>query len=128
MAMKDGRTVSLLSRVVERLRLAPVRRAALPLLLGGVHLCVCPGISLAAPKQTTPSKQSLGGLSLEELGNIEVTTYSKAPTGLWDTPAAMVVISRDDILRSGATSIADALRSRSPEQFLQVGACSHRWT
>ena len=86
-----------------------VRCAALPLLLGCVFLCVSPDTSFCAPVQAS-SRRNLKELSLEELGSIEVTTYSKAPTGLWATPAAMVVITRDDILRSGATSIADALR------------------
>jgi iron complex outermembrane receptor protein len=58
----------------------------------------------------TASPQTLKNLSLEDLGNVEVTSYSKTPTALWDTPAAAYVISSDDILRSGATSIADALR------------------
>jgi iron complex outermembrane receptor protein len=52
----------------------------------------------------------LKDLNLEELGNIEVITYSKTPTDLWETPAAVYVITSDDILRSGATSIADVLR------------------
>jgi iron complex outermembrane receptor protein len=60
-----------------------------------------------APASTT---SQLKGLSLEELGKIEVTTYSKAPTALRETPTALYVITSDDILRSGVTSIADALR------------------
>jgi len=52
----------------------------------------------------------LKDLSLEELGNVQVVTYSKTPSELWDTPAAIYVITSDDIQRSGATSIADALR------------------
>jgi iron complex outermembrane receptor protein len=49
-------------------------------------------------------------LSLEELGNIEVTTFSKAPTPLHNTPAALYVITQEQILRSGVTTIPDALR------------------
>jgi len=60
--------------------------------------------------QGSSSSKRLKDLSLEELGKVEVTTYSKTPTELWDTPAAVYVITSDDILRSGATSIADALR------------------
>ena len=56
------------------------------------------------------SAQSLKSLSLEQLGEIEVTTYSKTPSELWDTPAAVYVITSEQIRRSGATSIADALR------------------
>ena len=49
-------------------------------------------------------------MSLEQLGNIEVTTFSKAPTPLHDTPAALYVITHEEILRSGVTTIPDALR------------------
>lgn len=54
--------------------------------------------------------QELKSLSLEQLGNIEVTTQSKEPTQVWDTPAAIFVLTQDDIRRSGVTSVADALR------------------
>src|SRR5665213_2181724 len=56
------------------------------------------------------SPKQLKTMSLEELGNIKVTTYSKTPTELWDTPTALYVITSDDILRSGVTNIGDALR------------------
>lgn len=69
------------------------------------------GACLAEPyPQPAQSAQSLKKLTLEELGNVEVTTYSKTPSELWQTPAAMYVITSEQILRSGATNIADALR------------------
>jgi iron complex outermembrane receptor protein len=49
-------------------------------------------------------------LSLEELGNIEVTTQSKEPLKLSRTPAAIYVLTQEDIRRSGATSIPEVLR------------------
>lgn len=49
-------------------------------------------------------------MTLEQLGNVEVTTYSKTPTELWHAPASMYVITSDEIQRSGVTNIADALR------------------
>src|SRR5262245_9490687 len=49
-------------------------------------------------------------LSLKQLGSIEVTTASKEPVKLLRTPAAIFVITQDDIRRSGATSIPEALR------------------
>jgi iron complex outermembrane receptor protein len=49
-------------------------------------------------------------LSLEELGSIVVTSVSKAPEAVWQTPAAIYVLTHDDIVRSGATSVPDALR------------------
>jgi len=53
---------------------------------------------------------SLKRLSLEQLGNLEVTTVSKSPQQVLQTPAAVFVITQEDIRRSGATSIPEALR------------------
>jgi len=88
--------------------LRPALAVALVLPFAGEAVSVCQN-DASLPAQSTRTK-NLKDLSLEELGNIEVTTYNKAPTDLWETPAAVYVITSDDILRSGATSIADALR------------------
>jgi iron complex outermembrane recepter protein len=53
---------------------------------------------------------NLKQLSLEELGNVEVTTASKEPAQVWQTSAAIYVITQEDIRRSGATSIPEVLR------------------
>jgi iron complex outermembrane receptor protein len=58
-----------------------------------------------------PPKDQLKNLSLEELGNVEVTTVSKVPETVWQTPAAVYVLTRDDIRRSGATTLPDLLRT-----------------
>ena len=49
-------------------------------------------------------------LSLEDLMNIEVTSVSKKPERLSDAAAAVYVITREDIRRSGYTSIPEILR------------------
>src|SRR6266436_1367554 len=49
-------------------------------------------------------------VSLEQLGEIEVTTASKRPVKVSQTPAAIYVVTQEDIRRSGATSIPEALR------------------
>jgi iron complex outermembrane receptor protein len=54
--------------------------------------------------------QSLKELSLEDLGNIEVTSVSKDAEPVRRTPAAIYVITQDDIRRSGATSLPEVLR------------------
>jgi iron complex outermembrane recepter protein len=54
--------------------------------------------------------QPLSHLSLEQLGDVEVTTASKEPEQVWRTPAAVYVLTQEDIRRSGATTIPDALR------------------
>ncbi len=53
---------------------------------------------------------ALKNLSLEELSQIEVTTLSKEPERAFRIPAAIYVITGEDIRRSGATSIPEALR------------------
>jgi signal transduction histidine kinase len=60
--------------------------------------------------QPTQSTEPLKELSLEQLGNIEVTTASKEQVEVWQTPAAIYVITQDDIQRSGARSIPEVLR------------------
>ena len=49
-------------------------------------------------------------LSLEELMTLQVTSLSRTPVALADTPAALQVITDGDVRRSGATSIPEALR------------------
>jgi iron complex outermembrane recepter protein len=67
--------------------------------------------SWANPSQPdSESSDSLKQLSLAELGNVEVTTAAKEPEEVWKTPAAIYVLTQDDIRRSGATSIPEVLR------------------
>jgi len=75
-------------------------------------IALLPLIALLANAQQTDtaSQGRLKGLSLEELGNIEVTTVSKGPVKLSQTAAAIYVITQDDIRRSGVKSLPEALR------------------
>lgn len=92
----------------EVLRCGLRRFAALPCALLGA-LLLLPAAARAASPQPPPD-QDLKSLSLEQLGNVEVTTASKEPEEVWRTPAAIFVLTQDDIRRSGVTSIPDALR------------------
>jgi len=62
------------------------------------------------PAASQPT-QNLKALSLEQLGNVEVTTQSKEPTEVWNTPAAVYVLTNEDIRRSGAATLPDLLRT-----------------
>ena len=53
----------------------------------------------------------LAQLSLEELMAVRVTSVSKRDQSIADAPAAIYVLTQSDIQRSGATTIADALRT-----------------
>jgi iron complex outermembrane receptor protein len=68
------------------------------------------GLILAASPQTQRNADKLKSLSLQQLGEIEVTTQSKEPTQVWATPAAIYVLTGEDIRRAGVTNIPDALR------------------
>jgi len=65
-------------------------------------------------------------LSLEQLGNVEVTTVSKEPEQIWKTPAAIFVLTQEDIRRLGATSIPEALRLVPGVDVSQVD--SNHWS
>src|SRR5437899_6724075 len=63
-----------------------------------------------SPQKDQETEGRLTDVSLEELGRIEVTTASKEPVQASRTPAAIYVITQEDIRRSGAASIPEALR------------------
>ena len=54
--------------------------------------------------------QHLNGLTLEDLMNIRVTSIAKKEQAVSETVAAVYVITREDIRRSGMTNIPDLLR------------------
>jgi iron complex outermembrane receptor protein len=81
--------------------------SGLTLLLAIVAVVQCRADD-AVPGQT--GSVSLKQLSLEQLGDVEITTVSKNPQQVLKTPAAIFVITQEDIRRSGATSIPEALR------------------
>jgi iron complex outermembrane receptor protein len=61
-------------------------------------------------------------LSIEELMNVEVTSVSRRPERLFDTASAIQVITREEIRRSGATSIPEALRLAPNLEVAQISA------
>ena len=63
-----------------------------------------------SPQGAQGSVGDLKQLSLEELGSVEVTTVSKEPEEVLQTPAAIYVLTQEDIRRSGASSIPEVLR------------------
>jgi iron complex outermembrane receptor protein len=68
------------------------------------------------------SATQLKQLSLDELLNLEVTSVSRRPEKLASVASAIQVISGDNIRRSAATSIPEALRLAPNLQVAQVNA------
>ena len=64
-------------------------------------------------------------MSLEDLMNLEVTSVSKRTQRVGDAPAAVFVITQEDIRRSGATNIPEALRMVPGIQVAQIDA--NKW-
>ena len=54
--------------------------------------------------------QDLRRLSIEELASVDITTASRRPEPLLDIAAAVSVVRADEIRRSGATSLPEAIR------------------
>jgi len=73
-----------------------------------------PATQPAAPPSVTPTVEpdgtDLTQLPLEDLLNVDVTSVSKKKQNINDAPAAVSVISADDISRSGYDTIPDLLR------------------
>jgi iron complex outermembrane receptor protein len=63
-----------------------------------------------ASQPTAGGENDLTSLSLEDLMNVEVTSVSKKRESIAEAPAAVTVISQDDISRSGFGTIPDLLR------------------
>ena len=80
-------------------------------------MLMLPGAAFAAAQAAAPD---LAELSLEQLADIVVTSASRRAEKLIDTPASVYVISAEDIRRSGATNIVQALRL-APNLFVGLG-------
>src|SRR5881409_4485867 len=69
--------------------------------------------------------EALNKLSIEQLMNLQVTSVSKRPERLSQTASAIQVITQEDVRRSGASSLAEALRLATNLQVAQVD--SRQW-
>jgi iron complex outermembrane recepter protein len=67
---------------------------------------------------------SLKTLSIEDLMNLEITSVSKRGEPLSDAAAAVYVITREEILNSGARSLPDILRLAPNLQVAQITSSS----
>jgi iron complex outermembrane receptor protein len=83
-------------------------RLSLPLLL--MYASLFAAGSAHADQEAQRQGADFADLSIEELANIEVTSVSRRPERLQDAPASVFVITADDIRRSGARSLPEALR------------------
>src|SRR5947209_8144524 len=84
------------------------------------------GAVARAETNAVEAPTELKKLSLEDLMNLElVTTVSKRPEKLSEAASAIQVVTQEDIRRSGATSIPEALRLAPNLEVAQVD--SRQW-
>jgi len=95
-----------------------VKRAQL--LFAVVLACV------VARAQAPSNPAALKNLTLEQLSQIEVTTPSKEPEQAFQSAVAIYVITGDEIRRSGATSIPEALRLAPGVEVARINA--NKWS
>jgi iron complex outermembrane receptor protein len=81
------------------------------------------GDDSGSPEPNEP--QELKSLSLEQLSQIEVTTPSKEPVKVIQSPTAVYVITGEQIKRSGATCIPEALRLAPGVEVTRID--SNKW-
>ncbi|HET7175843.1 MAG TPA: TonB-dependent receptor [Gammaproteobacteria bacterium] len=86
-------------------------------LLALAALCVAPPLHAASKADS-----DLANLSLQELADIPVTSVSKKPEPLADAAASVYVITNDEIRRSGARTLPEALRLAPNLEVAQVSA------
>lgn len=91
------------------------------------HLLIMFALGLSAPMaHAVDNSRSVLDLGLEELMQIMVTSASKKAQPLAETAAAVFVISADDIHRSGATNVPEALRLAPGVQVAAIGR--NKWS
>lgn len=107
---------------------------------GGTRACLLTGICLATSLAMSAGSalgqelhhqiaaETLGQLSLEELGDVEVTSVSRSAQSVGEAPAAVFVITADDIVRAGVRSIPVALRLAPNLQVARIDSANYAIT
>ena len=121
--MKTKPTALRIARGV-RAGLETLRRSARSSLLLPAMLAVPYG---SAADQSNPATNtaSLADLSVEQLMNEPVTSVARRETKFDESPAAISVITQDDLRRQGITTIPDALRLVPGLDVAQIN--DHEW-
>lgn len=88
----------------------------------GALLCFTTIVAAVADTGSVAGVREVRQLSLDELLNVEITSVSRRPENLANAASAVQVISAEEIRRSGATRLPEALRLAGNLQVAQYGA------
>lgn len=94
----------------------------------GILVCFAFACLPAAAHVVNHSHAALAELSLEQLSDIVVTSVSRRDERLSDVASSVYVIGREDIRRSGATSLQEALRLAPNLQVARLNAAEYAIT
>lgn len=100
------------------------RRAVTRLGRAVLFFCIASHIT-SAVAALQPQSPDFSQMSIEDLGNIEISSVSRKKEPLSDAAAAIYVITSEDIRRSGATSIPEALRLAPNLEVARVDASQY---
>jgi iron complex outermembrane receptor protein len=91
-----------------------------------LFLCLLAPLAPPARGQDQPATpEILKHMSLEDLSKIEVTTTTKEASDAFRSPAAIYVLTREDIIRSGVNTLPDLLRLIPAVEVAQIS--SDKW-
>lgn len=91
----------------------------------GIAAAAAASFGWSAAAQTI---EDLGRLSIDDLAHIQVTSVSRRPEALNSAPSAIYVITAEDIRRSGATSLPEALRLAPNLEVARLNAYNYAVT
>jgi len=90
-----------------------------------VGAMVFPALAAGQSEPVLPAPLALKKMSVDQLMDLEVTSVSKSPEKLSEAASAIQVVTADDIRRSGATSLPEALRLATNLEVAQID--SRQW-
>ena len=83
-------------------------------------------LALASPVRAQQlALNDINQMSIQQLAKVEITSVSKGAEPLSDAPASVYVISHDDAIRSGATSLPDLLRLAPNLEVMQTSPSNY---
>lgn len=88
-----------------------------------LYLLCCQTLAVAG--NATPASTDVTDMDIADLLKVQVTSVAKKAQALSDSPAAIFVISNEDIKRSGVTSVPEALRMAPGIDVVRINA--NKW-
>jgi iron complex outermembrane receptor protein len=82
-------------------------------------------VAISSALAQEPATGDLADMSLEQLSNVQITSVSGRSERVSDAAASIYVISNEDIRRSGATSLPEALRLAPNLEVARVSASTY---